>query len=55
MKKKITLEVKKERTRVPVPQKPPKAEESKKAYNRRKMREETSRLISGKGDRGGKK
>lgn len=55
MKKRIKVEVKKERARVPVPQKPPKAEESVKAYNRRKIKAETSRLISGKGDTGGKK
>lgn len=36
MEKKIIIEVEKKKTRVPVPQKPPKVEKSKKKYDRKK-------------------
>lgn len=45
MKKKIKITVKKEKGRIPVPQKPPKVEEKPKAYKRTKAKREAKEKI----------
>ncbi|WP_337866191.1 hypothetical protein [Ignavibacterium sp.] len=45
MKKKIKITVKKEKGRIPVPQKPPKIEEKSKAYKRTKAKREAKEKI----------
>jgi hypothetical protein len=45
-KEKITIQKKK--TRVPVPKKPPKVEEGRKAYNRKKEKQKARKEITGK-------
>lgn len=45
MKKKIKIVVKKQQTRIPVPQKPPKVEEKPKAYKRTRTNKETKEKI----------
>lgn len=49
MEKKIKIKVEKPKSRVPVPQKPPKVEEGRNKYNRRKIKEDTKKLIDNKG------
>jgi hypothetical protein len=39
MKEKEKIKIEKKKRRVPVPQKPPKTEESRKAYNRKKEKD----------------
>jgi hypothetical protein len=46
MSKKPETKTKRDKVRIPVPQKPPKAEESPKSYNRRKVNKETKDIIS---------
>jgi hypothetical protein len=48
MVKKEVIKIEKKKPRVPVPQKPPKTEEGKKAYNRRKEKEKFRRDTTGK-------
>lgn len=43
MAKKEKIEIRKKKVRIPVPQKPPKTEEDKKAYNRKKEKEKLRR------------
>lgn len=45
-KQKIKIVVKKQQTRIPVPQKPPKVEEKPKAYKRSKAKKETKEKIA---------
>lgn len=45
MKKKIKITLKKEKGRIPVPQKPPKVEENPKAYKRTKAKKEAKEKI----------
>jgi hypothetical protein len=45
--KKQTISIKKKKKRIPLPQKPPKVEKSKAAYDRSKGKESTRKSISG--------
>jgi hypothetical protein len=47
MTKKITIEIKKPAKRIPVPQKPPKVEEGRKKYDRKKEKEISKDILSG--------
>jgi hypothetical protein len=47
MAKKIKIEVKKPAKRIPVPKKPPKIEEGRKQYDRKKEKEKSRELFSG--------
>jgi hypothetical protein len=47
MVKKEKIEVEKKKKRIPVPKKPPKVEESKKAYDRKKEKEKIKKIIRG--------
>ncbi|HEX2962897.1 MAG: hypothetical protein ACM3UR_09445 [Bacteroidota bacterium] len=49
MEKKIKIKIDKSKSRIPVPQKPPKVEEGKKKYNRRKVKLDTKEQIETKG------
>jgi hypothetical protein len=48
MAKKEVIIIEKKKPRVPVPQKPPKTEEGKKAYNRKKEKDKLRRETTGK-------
>ncbi|HEX2866600.1 MAG TPA: hypothetical protein VHO03_06140 [Ignavibacteriales bacterium] len=50
MEKNIKIKIDKSKKRVPVPQKPPKVEEGKKKYNRRKAKLDTKKIIETKGN-----
>ncbi|MDP4173938.1 MAG: hypothetical protein Q8933_08220 [Bacteroidota bacterium] len=45
---KTKIEVKKDKKRIPLPQKPPKVEETKKKYNRQKSKKEVKTLLEEK-------
>ena len=45
------IKLKKAKRRIPLPKKPPKVEEDKKVYNRRKEKEKIKRTIKGNGDK----
>lgn len=45
MQKKVKLEIKKVKKRIPVPQKPPKVEEDKKKYKRQATRKELQEIL----------
>ncbi len=47
MVKKEKIKVTKKKKRIPVPQKPPKVEKNKKAYDRKKEKDEERKIISG--------
>ena len=47
MVKKEKIEITKKKKRIPVPQKPPKVEKNKKAYDRKKEKDEERKIISG--------
>lgn len=42
---KIKITIEKPKARIPVPKKPPKVEEGKNKYNRRKAKQETEKII----------
>lgn len=45
--KKEKIVVEKKKRRIPIPQKPPKVEDGKKAYKRKKEKEKSRKLIDG--------
>ncbi|MGE5680034.1 MAG: hypothetical protein ACM34K_04060 [Bacillota bacterium] len=51
MVKKIQIKVKKQKARIPVPQKPPKVEESKDKYNRQKTKKQTRDILLREGEK----
>lgn len=43
--KKVKISIKKKKKRIPIPQKPPKAEDSPKAYNRKREKKSVKKKI----------
>ncbi|MDP4115154.1 MAG: hypothetical protein Q8903_03420 [Bacteroidota bacterium] len=44
----MKIEIKKDKKRIPLPQKPPKVEENKSAYNRKKEKAKLKKIVTDK-------